>query len=59
MKKVSRSMSLSNPAELDNWIETTMIKTSKQTKLSKNKHWDDAENNRDRNKKKREVRIYS
>jgi hypothetical protein len=59
MKKLSRNMSDLNPAEFDNWIETTMVKTFKHTKLSKNKLWDDTENGRNRNKKKREARIYS
>jgi hypothetical protein len=59
MKKLSRNMSDLNPAEFDNWIETTMVKTFKHTKLSKNKLWDDTENGRNLNKKKREARIYS
>lgn len=52
-------MSDLNPAEFDNWIETTTTKIFKHTKMNKNKFWGDTENNRDRNKKKRDVRPYS
>ncbi|WP_218145018.1 hypothetical protein [Nitrosospira briensis] len=59
MKKLSRNMSDLNFAEFDNWIEPAMVKTFKHTKLGKNKLWGDTENSRNRNKKKREERIYS
>ncbi|SOD42440.1 hypothetical protein SAMN06298226_2780 [Nitrosovibrio sp. Nv4] len=59
MKKLYRNMSDLNPAEFDNWIETTTTKIFKHTKMNKNKFWGDTENNRDRNKKKRDVRPYS
>jgi hypothetical protein len=52
-------MSDLNFAEFDNWIEPTMVKTFKHAKLGKNKLWGDTENSRNRNKKKREERIYS
>ncbi|SEO79755.1 hypothetical protein [Nitrosovibrio sp. Nv6] len=59
MKKLYRNMSDLNPAEFDNWVETTTTKIFKHTKMNKNKFWGDTDNNRDRNKKKRDVRPYS
>lgn len=59
MKKAYPVISDFNPAEFDNWLETTTIKMFKHSKVNRNKFWSDSESDRASRKKKREGKSHS